>query len=520
MNGKMEDSVSESDQSDDHVEEETLPGMHTISQVKSPPRRKSPTNRSPKSLKHSQQLKSPGKSPSTSKAISPKQRTAVTQPSRHKALPKPVHQKASKAVNSTTRQRTFELGTFSDSSSESDEDVATIKRALFVKPIGGSTLMCLPKLSEYTQRHEDTHKSAKKTVLSKNKPQPDRKKRANNKKENKTIQGKVNQKKKKAKEIIEEASDAASEREDSESQTDNETRAVKTERNPKLKNRRSVVSTKVNTKLIQPTRKPSSATNSNKSRDESDSFSDSSPKSFASLRNASSKIIETMYGNGDQENEHDLTNDGGERTRPNISFTSAGQKERLTRSKTHNNIQHNQTADISVTIPVVKPKSSRKRHIGSNDITTQAKRHKVTTQTEQRNDAHSSAESGDNEVPDVVPQKEAAKSKHIRSSKTVNKNVAKLAPSKAKLKKKPSRQAKKRQLVTEVVMKTEAMLNGQDDGLRRSKRTRIPTLNRLLGEEVVYVASPSGKLLISSGILFKTDSFICLERFFLLCSTQ
>jgi len=464
--GKMEDSVSESDHSDNHTEEETLPGVHAASQVAPSPRRKSPTN---KSLKNSQQQKS--------------------------------HRKAPKAINgttTTTRQRAFELGTFSDSSSESDEDVASMKRSLFGKPIGGSTLMCLPKLSEYTQYHEDAQKTVHKTVLMKNKPQLDRKKKANKTKENKTGPVKVNQKKKKAKKVIEEASDAASEREDSESQADNEIRAVRTERNPKLKNRRSVASTKVNTNAIQPTRKPSSAIKvstsrrSNRSGDQSDSLSDSSPRSFASLRNASSKIIETMYANGDQEPEHDITINAGEKIKPNISFTSGGQKERLTRSS----VKHNQTLNISVTKPMVvtEPQSSRKRHMESNDIATQAKRQKnikVATQIEQRDSEHFSA---NNEVPDIVPQKEAAKSKHIRS-KAVSKNVAKIAPNKEKLKK-PSHQAKKRQLVTELARKTETVLNGEDDddGLRRSKRTRIPTLNRLLGEEVVYVASPSGKL--------------------------
>ena len=495
MDDEVEESVSESEYSDDHVDdEETLPG---VSHVEPSPRSKSPIDKSSKSLRHSQQQKSPGKSPSTSKEISPKQRTAVTQQSKHKASPKPAHQKATRVVNGATRQRAFELGTFSDSSSESDEDVATIKRSLFVKPIGGNTLMCLPKLSEYTQHHEDTHKDMQKTVSFKHKPLQDKKKKAIIKKENKTVQVKVNQKKRKTKEVVEEASDAASEREDSESQTDNETRAVKTERNPKLKNRRSIASTKVNTKAVPPTRKPSSVTKSSKMGDQSDaSLSDTSQKSFASLRNASSKIIETMYDNGDQEPEHDITNCGGEKTRPNVSFTSAGQNQRLTRS----NVKHKQTVNVSVTKPAVVtvPQSSRKRHVGSNDTDTETKRQKiikVPNQTEQRDATHLSAESGDNAVPDVVPQKEAAKSKHIKS-KAVSNNVTKIPPSKAKLKKKSSRQAKKRQLVTEMVLKDKTMLNGENDeadGLRRSKRTRVPTLNRLLGEEVFYVASPSGK---------------------------
>jgi len=488
----MDDSVSESDHSDDRGDEETLPGVYATSQVERSPRRKSLLKKSPQLLKHSPQQKSPGKSPSTSKAISPKQKTTVTQQSKQKASPNPARQKAAKAINGTTRQRTLDLGTFSDSSSESDEDVNNFKRSLLVKPIGGNTLMCLPNLSEYTRHHEDTQKHSQKSVSFKNKSQPDKKKKASNTKEITTAQSKANQKKKKATEVVD---TTASEREDSESQTDNEARAVKTERNPKIKKRRSIAAAKKNTKAVQPSRKPASVAKvavscrSNKVGDQSDdSISDTSQKSFASLRNASSKIIETMYDNGDQELEHDITNDGGEKTRPNISFTSSGQSQRLSRSS----VKQSQTANTSVTEPskVVAPQSSRKRQTSSNDTTAQTKKQKV---MDQRVAAQLPAESGDDKGHDVMPQKEAAKSKH-KKSKGVNKNLVRIPPNKAKLKKKPSRQAKKMQLVQEVLVKNEAMMNGDDDvdGPRRSRRTRIPTLNRLLGEEVVYVASESG----------------------------
>ena len=145
--------MSESEEDGTAVVEEILPGSYSASGFNPTP------NRSVRRDGVSTHKKSPIKTAAKSqKPKSPAQAKAAITSQARKA--QKGHQKSSFQLaivaNSGKKRQTFDLGEFSTSSSDTDEEVEGIKRSLFVRPVGKETLMCLPKLSEYIKPRQKT----------------------------------------------------------------------------------------------------------------------------------------------------------------------------------------------------------------------------------------------------------------------------------------------------------------------------------------------------------------------------
>ena len=222
-------------------------------------------------------------------------------PSRHSSVTK------KKVVKS------FDLGEFSDSSSDTDEDTAAIKKSMFVRQVGKDTLMCLPKLSEYI-------KPRQKNVVPKKKPVGTQRQQNGKRKESTLSDVNIPAKRKKNVHMVKRQVAREESAVDDSTATEEEenTKVTRTERNPKLAKKRTSTHRYARQSPVSP-------------------VSDCSQKSFAVLQNTTSKIIDSIYGNDEQDLEEDvgaeIEQSVQQRTsRPSISFTSKGEEIRQTRS--------------------------------------------------------------------------------------------------------------------------------------------------------------------------------------------
>ena len=269
-------------------------------------------------------------------------------------VPSPRHSMAYKK-----KSRSFDLGDFSDSSSETDEDVAGIKRSLFVRPAGSDTLMCLPKLSEYIKPRQ------KSTVTTKKQTQaPVAHHQENDKRKRHNLNNTVvpaNAKKRRKKIRIEPVTEETIVEIPEEDET---CRAVRTQQNPKLTKKRSTSSAAIkqsnkqrpgSPRDVKQQRQKLVAKRSSALRQSTMSpVSDSSQKSFAVLQNTTTKIIDSIYNNDLEEDmvaevEQSVQRGKG---RPSISFTSKGEEIRRVQS----NMKKKQALD-----PLVSQQAKKQR---------------------------------------------------------------------------------------------------------------------------------------------------------------
>jgi len=419
----LDESISESEE--DHVAmvEEVLPGSYSAVDI-----RKSPN----KSVRHSLTHKSsPMRQPTVNTSRKQKSSTQAkptlkSTAKKSQPISPRVHQKSkfqfadSVAVNNQERVKSFELGEFSDSSSDTDEDTAAVKRSLFVRPIGQDTLMCLPRLSEYTRLREKTNEDTyKKQIQSKRAQHQDGKRKTNS-----AVTAEASTKKRKSIHVAEkEMTEESTVTEESTAEED-VTRAVRTERNPKLTKKRSPVAVKQRS-VIKKQQKPVSkkaaagrhgnrssnrkvivkestvtedSDEQTKSREKtsppaikqhstskkqkpvakkttagrhgnwssSSPVSDNNQKSFAVLQNTTNKIIDSIYENDGKDLEEDIANEIGQspqqvRGRPSISFTEKGEEIRQTRSRM-NKVKQDSLCTKERDVIM---QNSRKRHLSS-----------------------------------------------------------------------------------------------------------------------------------------------------------
>lgn len=342
----MDESVSESEEDNVTVAAEILPRAY------------SPTSLNPAVNKSTGRYSSTHKKStvkSTAKSLKPKSspqpKPVVTSQAgkSHKSfqLVHPV------TANNGKKMPSFDLGDFSDSSSNTDEDVEGIKRSLFVRPIGKDSLMCLPKLSEYIRPREKAVGDKKKES------QPKEAQRRRNEKRKAsavaTAPTAAKRKRKNVRMVEKEMTPIEESTATEESTADDEemVRAVKTQRNPKLSDKKKKSSVSIvqrsTTKKQKPVAKKPYTRRHNRSA--GSPVSDSSQKSFAVLQDTTSKIIDSIYGADEQDLEEDMRNEIGQSVqqvscRPSISFTSKGEKSRQNQSSTNK-----KTQDIDPCVP-------------------------------------------------------------------------------------------------------------------------------------------------------------------------
>ena len=290
--------------------------------------------------------------------------------------PQKGHQKSSSqlavATNNGKKRQTFDLGEFSTSSSDTDEEVEDIKRSLFVRPVGKEALMCLPKLSEYIKPRQQTIGGSKKEKQKAETQQQNKKRKASNL--NNVVATPTGAKRQRRNVYVSEKETTSVEESTA---TEDET-AVRTERNPprpSKKKRTSSVNVKpqsTSKKLKPVTNRASARRHGNRSSNSP--VSDSSQKSFAVLHNTTSKIIDSIYGNDEQDVEENVRNEIEQnspqhvtRYRPSISFTSKGEESRRTQNRKNKPAQNtdlsvSDTKEVDVTL-----RKNRKRPSNSED---------------------------------------------------------------------------------------------------------------------------------------------------------
>ena len=366
------ESISESEEDGATVVEEVLPGSYSASSINpmshrsvrhdGSTRKRSPVKASVKPLKQ--------KSPAQAKPMTTSQARK-----RQKGHQKSSSQLAVAANYGKKRQMSSppDLGEFSTSSSDTDEEVEGIKRSLFVRPIGKEALMCLPKLSEYIKPRQQTVGGSKKEKQKAETQQPNKKRKTSNL--NSVVAAPTGAKRQRRSVRV---SDKETTPVEESTATEDET-AVRTERNPprpSKKKRTSSVNVKpqsTSKKQIPVTNRASARRHGNRSSNSP--VSDSSQKSFAVLHNTTSKIIDSIYGNDEQDVEENVRNEIEQnspqhvtRYRPSISFTSKGEESRRTQNRKNKPAQNTDLSSVSDTKEVdVTLRHNRKRPSNSKD---------------------------------------------------------------------------------------------------------------------------------------------------------
>ena len=375
------ESISESEEDGATMVEEVLPGSYSASGINplsnrsvrhdGSTRKRSPVKASVKPLKQ--------KSPAQAKPMTTSQARK----------PQKGHQKSSSQLavtkNNGKKRQTFDLGEFSTSSSDTDEEVEGIKRSLFVRPVGKEALMCLPKLSEYIKPRQQTIGGSKKEKQKAETQQQNKKRKTSNL--NNVVAAPTGAKRQRRSVRVSEKETTPVEESTA---TEDET-AVRTERNPprsSKKKRISSVKPQSTSKKQKPvTNRASVRRHGNRSSNSP--VSDSSQKSFAVLHNTTSKIIDSIYGNDEQDVEENVRNEIEQnspqhmtRYRPSISFTSKGEESRRTQNRKNKPAQNTDLSSVSDTKEEVDVTLRRNRKRPSNSKDKKEESHGIEAITE------------------------------------------------------------------------------------------------------------------------------------------